>query len=325
MISMKGNNIMKKEEITLKNTKAEILEALQDALEREKNANMMKANPVKEERDKKVEKAVESSKKSVEQNIFSTELINKFKDLEIAIEAEEQKLQELYGIEKEMSQLTLVVNAGKDCIASIEAKKEQETAKLNEELQKLEEEFRQKKDLLQKEYEARTKELKLERERDQEEYNYKTKREREISNNKWEDEKKKRESELANMTTEAEQLLADAKSKEKYLKELETKVEEIPALLNKEYERGKKEVATEMEKENNYKTELLKRDFQNTIDRQNDKIQALQSDLEKEHNQNASLQEKIDKAYLEIKELATKTVETSGGVKIIGNSSTEAK
>lgn len=35
---------MKKEEITLKNTKAEILEALNEALEREKNMSKMKYN-----------------------------------------------------------------------------------------------------------------------------------------------------------------------------------------------------------------------------------------------------------------------------------------
>jgi len=35
------------------------------------------------------------------------------------------------------------------------------------------------------------------------------------------------------------------------------------------------------------------------------------------------LQDKVDKAYLEIKELASKTVETTGAVKIIGNSNQE--
>lgn len=39
--------------------------------------------------------------------------------------------------------------------------------------------------------------------------------------------------------------------------------------------------------------------------------------------QNNKLQEKVDKAYIEIKELASKTVETTGAVKIIGNSSQE--
>ena len=165
----------------------------------------------------------------------------------------------------------------------------------------------------------------MEREREEEEYNYQTKREREISNNKWEDEKKKREKSLIETETKTKELFEEAQAKEKYLKELEIKVKEIPTLLEKEYKKGKEETFKELTKENNYAIELLKKDFQNTIDRQNDKIASLEAELEKEQKRNLILQEKTDKAYLEIKELATKTVETSGGLKIIGNTTNEPK
>lgn len=316
---------MKKEEISLKNTKAEILEALNEALEREKNANKMKSNPEKEEKEKKVQKAIEASKENVEQNIFSDELIHKFKDLELAIQVEEEKLKELYEIDKEMSQLTLVVNAGKDCIASLEERKKLETERLNQSIQALEDEYKTKSEELQKEFDLKSKALKLERDREQEEYNYKTKRDREISNNQWEDEKQKREKSLAEMEAETKRLLEEVQTKEKYLKDLEVQVADIPTLLEKEYTRGKEEITKELTKEHNYALELSKKDFQNTIDRQNDKISALQAELDKERELSASLQEKMDKAYLEIKELATKTVETSGGVKIIGNTTSEVK
>ena len=45
---------MKKEPITLKNTKVEILEALNEALEREKELEKVKYNPQKEEEKKKI-------------------------------------------------------------------------------------------------------------------------------------------------------------------------------------------------------------------------------------------------------------------------------
>ena len=48
---------MKGEEITLKNTKAEILNALNEALEREKNMSKIKYEPEKEEKKQKIEKA----------------------------------------------------------------------------------------------------------------------------------------------------------------------------------------------------------------------------------------------------------------------------
>ena len=54
---------MKKEEITLKNTKQEILDALNAALEREKNIAKVKSNPDQEEKERKIKVAVEETKK----------------------------------------------------------------------------------------------------------------------------------------------------------------------------------------------------------------------------------------------------------------------
>ena len=316
---------MKKEEITLKNTKTEILEALNAALEREKNMSSIKANPEKEEKERKVAKAIEVSKVNVEQKIFSDELNNKFKDLEIAIAAEEEKLKELYGIEEELNNLTLVVNAGKDCLVEIENNKKIKTEELNNNIKELEETYRIKSEELQKDYEMKTKNLKIERERENEEYTYKIKREREISNNKWEDEKEERETKLAKAEEETKKLLDEANQNAEHIKELENKVNDIPMLLEKEYARGRKEATSELEKEHKYATELLSRDFKNTIDRQNDKIEALKEELNKVNTLNNVLQEKMDKAYAEIKELATITVEATGGVKIIGNNQTDVK
>lgn len=314
---------MKKDEITLKNTKAEILDALNAALEREKNMAKMKYEPEKEEETKKVEKAIEVSKENVEQKIFSDELNKKFKDLEIAIKAEEEKLKNLYGIEKELSNLVVVINAGKDYMAELENNKKIKEEELNNNIKELEETYKTKMEELEKEYETKAKNLKIERDRENEEYNYKTKREREISNNKWEDEKVQRENNLAKKEAEMKELLENAEANAEHIKDLENKVNDIPTLLEKEYARGKKEATAELEKEHKYATELLKKDFQNTIDRQNDKIESLQEEVKKSNAEKESLQGKLDQAYTQIKEMATKTVEATGGVKILGNNSND--
>lgn len=322
---MKGVKIMKNEEISLKNTKAEILDALNAALEREKNMAKVKYEPEKEEKAKKVEKAIETSKENVDKKIFSEELNNKFKDLELAIEAEEEKLKNLYGIEKELNNLVVVINAGKDYMNDLEYSKKEKTEELNNNIKELEKVYQTKKDELNQEYEQYAKKLKIERDRELEEYNYKTKREREISNNKWEDEKKEREINLAKKESELNKLLDEASENAEHLKELEDKVKDIPDLLEKEYNRGKKEITEELKKEHNYEIELLKKDFQNTIDRQNDKILALQEIVKKSDEEKNSLQNKLDQAYNQIKEMATKTVEATGGVKILGNNANENK
>lgn len=316
---------MKGEEITLKNTKAEILEALNKALEREKNMSKMKYEPEKEEKKQKVEKAIEVSRENVEQKIFSEELNNKFKDLETAIEAEEEKLKNLYGVEKELSNLVVVINAGKDYMTELENEKKAKTEELNNSIRELEEQYKTKKEELEKEYDTKAKILKLERDRELEEYNYKTKREREIANNKWEDEKLNRESLLAKKEEEISKLLEEAETNATHVKELEEKVNEIPALLEKEYAKGKKEATSELEKEHKYNTEMIKKDFQNTIDRQNDKIESLKQEVEKSNAEKISIQEKLDQAYNQIKEMATKTVEATGGVKILGNNNSDVK
>ena len=316
---------MKKEEITLKNTKAEILDALNEALEREKSISKMKYEPEKEEETRKKEKAIEKSKENVEQKIFSEELNNKFKDLETAIEAEEEKLKKLYGIEKELENLVIVINAGKDYMNELENKKTKKTEEVNNNINELEEKYKLKNEELEKEYEAKARNLKIERDREYEEYNYNLKREREISNNKWEDEKAQRESELEEKEKETTKLLEEAKSNAEYMKEIENKVNEISSLLEKEYIRGRKEATSELEKEHKYATELLRKDFQNTIDRQNDKIESLKEEVEKLNTDKGALQEKLDQAYNQIKEMATKTVEATGGVKILGNSANDIK
>ena len=302
-----------------------ILNALNEALEREKNMSKIKYEPEKEEKKQKTEKAIETTRESVEQKIFSEDLNNKFLSLETAIEAEEEKLKELYGIEKELNNLVVVVNAGKDYMAELENNKKIKTEELNNSIKELEEQYKIKKEELEKEYESRAKELKLQRDRETEEYNYKTKREREIANNKWEDEKLERENILSKKEEEVTELLEDAESKAEHIKELEDKVNEIPTLLEKEYARGRKEAIAELEKDHKFETELLKKDFQNTIDRQNDKIESLKEEVQKSNEEKKSLQEKLDLSYNQIKEMATKTVEATGGVKILGNNQNETK
>ena len=84
--------------------------------------------------EKKKEEAIKVTKENVEQKIFSEELNNKFKDLEIAIKAEEDKLKELYGIEEELSNLVVVINAGKDYMANLENEKNSKTEKINNDI-----------------------------------------------------------------------------------------------------------------------------------------------------------------------------------------------
>lgn len=312
-------------EITSKNTKAEIFEALQEALKREKELSKIKSDPIKEEKVHHEKEVVEKTRVNVEQNIFSADLIRKFNELEEAIKYEEEKLKALYGVEKELQDITIAVNAGKDVISKIENEKIQKQNELESRIKDLEDTFKQKSSELMKDYDDKNKSLKLDREREVEEYTYNLKRERERENNAWEDAKAKRELELSKKEKETENIYNEVKSKMEYIKELENKVSQIPELLKAEYNRGQEEASSKLKLEFDHEKALSQKDYENSINRLNDKIEALSNELSKTNKQNNTLQEKLDNAYIEIKELATKTVESASGVKIIGNNAVDGK
>lgn len=89
-----------KEEISLKNIEAEILEALNEALEREKDMSKIKSEPEKDEKKKKEEMDLKESKANVETNIFSMELNEKYKKLEEKV----SKIPELLNSEYKRAQ-----------------------------------------------------------------------------------------------------------------------------------------------------------------------------------------------------------------------------
>ena len=312
------------QEITMKNTKAEMLEALNAAMSRAKAAESGKLNPVKMEKEKVEKKAVESAKASVEQNIFSTELVNKFKDLQSAINTEEARLQELYGVSSELQKLTLVIESGRERQTQIDAENTAKIENATQSLDNLRAEYIQKKSELQEEYDVLSKKLKIERAREAEEFQYNLKREREKEAFAWDDEKTSRESELTKKEEIAATMLEDAETKAEHMKALEAKVENIPTLIESEKKTATEAACAELTREYEFKITLADKDYQNSLARKDDRILQLEKELDIASKTNASLQNKLDKAYSEIRELATKTVESASGVKIIGGS-TEQK
>jgi len=310
---------MSETEITLKNTKVEILEALKSALKRAEMVEKTKLEPEKVMKEQAEKKAIETTQKAVEENIFSKELIDKFHNLQIAITAEENKLQELYGIGCELQKLALVIESGNERIAKIEAEELIKTKEKQDNLQALDAQFNQKKLELQFEYDEVSKKLKIDRERENEEYQYNLARKREKENNAWSDEKKARESALLKQEQDAKIMLEEAESKIEYIKSLEDKVENIGALVEKEKQAAIKAVTANLNMEFEHKSALAEKDCKNSISRLEDKVSYLEKELSVSNELVITLQNKLDKSYTELRELATKTVEFTGGVKILGN------
>lgn len=311
--------------VTMKSTKQEIYDALVEANKKVKEVRENNFNPFEEAAVKEAVAVVESAKESVQQNLFSEELSKKFTDLEQAIEIKSKELKEMYGIEKELQDITSVVNAGKEFSSSIEAAKKAKMEEYEELRKKLEKEYEDEKEEFEATQENYERLIRQQREREKDEYEYVLKRTREKENDVWNDEKAAREAAVAEKEAKANEMYADAESKLDYIAELEAKVTDIPRLIKEAETAGAEAANKESAREYGYKKTMAEKEHSYEVQRLEDKVALLTTELEKSTALNESLQDKLDNAYEQIRELATKTVESTGGVKIIGNSGADTR
>ncbi len=148
-----------------------------------------------------------------QKNIFSQELNDKFNDLQVAITAEENRLQELYGVGHELQKMAVIIESQNERELRFNADIAEKEAVAKQRLDDLQSEYTAKNSELQAEYDIYSKKLKLDRTREAEEYQYNLTRSREKENNAWEDEKTSRKAALKKMEEIASDLLLERKTK----------------------------------------------------------------------------------------------------------------
>lgn len=301
--------------ITEKNTKKEILEALQETekkLADLKATNTTTADKVKNDAIRIEEEQAEDL---INMNILNDTIVNQYKSLKDTISMYESKLQELHKIEVGLNTL--------ESIAIVQRQKEEEYKTTNEKIiadfkleyaekkmaaeeniTQLKAEYAKSKTKLEEEYNQLKENLEIQRKREAEEYDYNLKRKRAIENDKWEDEKALREKTLS----DRELAIIE---RENNIKELDVKIEELTANYNnllkeqqvkidKAFEDGvakaKKSCAIEIasiKKDAEWKAELDK-----------SKIEALNQTLLTKEEEAKELRAKLDSAYTRIQEMA---------------------
>ena len=85
-------------EITMKSTKAEIMEAYKAAVEKLDTRDRMIDDPAKEAAKAKKVEVIESADATAKEDIFNPEIIKKYNDLTEAIEIKQLELDELYEL-----------------------------------------------------------------------------------------------------------------------------------------------------------------------------------------------------------------------------------
>lgn len=317
-------------EINSKSTKAEMLEAYKEVKAKLDAMEAMKDDPRKSLELKEAARVAESAKGLVEKGILSDEIVGQYNDLKTEISRMEKHLKDVYGIEVEANSMISMINAGKEKKVNLENDyknretelKEEFNAKKEELLAEVEELKVQKEEALNaiKEQNKAEKEAEaIRRKREAEEYAYDTKRNRQKEDDAWADEKAAREKVLAEKEaymTAREKVIIE---KEEYIAELESKVAEIPTLVETAKTEGISKGKADADKSNVFEVRALKKENEYTVKTLESKIAMLESQLASEQSANKVLQDKLDSAYTQMRELAAETVKSTGGVKILNN------
>lgn len=317
--------------VTSKNTKDQILEAYNTAQEEIKRLKEGKTTTAEIVKAKEIKEVKENAKEIIDLGILNDDVKDKYTALLKTVDLLEKEIEELYSIKKEADSLEALINANKDKDRELDIKYAAKVNEINDDLiakktevdkktKEMNADFEKIKTTLQADFQEEKAKLVKERAREKEEFEYKLKRDRAIEDDKWEDEKAARERALA----ERELVVAE---KEAAVDELNITVESLKALLvtmeteNKEkvdaaFKDGKDKAGREygiqksmIEKEANWNKEKLE-----------EKVKSLEEALESEKVAHKVTAGKLDAAYVQIQDIATKTVQASGSVRIVESS-----
>lgn len=291
--------------VTLKSTKQEILDALHDAEKKLKEQQSIMAAPAAAAEKAEAKKVVETATSDVKSGMFSDEMNEKFENLQKAIKLQEEKLKTSYDVEAALINMTIAINAQKQAKLNLDAELEQARAAARAEMEELRAENQRLAD-----------DLALQRKREQAEYEYNLSRSRKQEADAHAD----NQALLAKKIAEAEAHLADLNADAEAIAELRRQVESMPDMMEARYQEGIAEGQKEAGKEYGYKKAMAEKEQSYELRERDGRIERLEKENEEKSAKIASLEAKLDSAYTQLRDLATKTVESSGGVKVISAS-----
>lgn len=307
------------EKITSKSTKSQILDAYNKAIKKLNEIEASKDAPVSQKESQMKKETFEAADKIVAMGILNPEITCQYKSLELAIEMKKNELKDLYDLEVEANSLTAMINAHKDTQRELEEEAKENKKAIEAEIKALEAGLKAKKEEVENEVAEERERVSKIRQREEEEYQYNLKRKQQLEDDEWEDNKKARESVIASREEELVNKGKELVEKEAYIADLEDKVASIPDQVASAYEEGKKEGKAKADKSNAFEVRSLETKHKYEVQNLQNQIDRLGQDLETEKSKNNDLQNKLDDAYTQMRELATNTVQSVGGVKILSN------
>jgi hypothetical protein len=234
-----------------------------------------------------------------------TDGLNNYDEVKAAIEAKKAELKELYGVENELLNLSVILNSQD----AVRVKFEESKAAVRTEIDELQAKF----DALETDYINKESTLKNDlndkRKKEEAEYKYNLERSRKIDQDTWNDKKAAFEKEIDAKADAMDAREQAIEAKAEYIAELEAKVASIPTLVADAADKAAKDAETSAKKSFGFESQMLKKDADAAAKLSEATINTLKATVERLEAENKSLNDKLTNAYSEIKDMATKTVD----------------
>lgn len=318
----------------MKNTKKEILDALNEAENRIAEKKLSAANPASMAKEQKIEKTLARSSTVVNGsriNEFRKDMTSTLTDLttrleslledlasvESSIQIKRDELKNLFDIEASANTLTALADTQIELKSQHEEKMREISDNFKAEKENILNEHQERLNVIKKEIEETKRQAELERERQTEEWDYEFTQRTRRKTQELQDNLDVIRKETYSQLDEREQSVSSRESKMDELEEtnsdLQSQVDEIPQVVA---DRVKSEVGRERGiLENRFKnqSEVLELKFQNQLDQATNNAKILEDSNKELRQQIDTLTTKLDNAYQELRSLASDTVKASSG------------
>ena len=328
------------DELSMKNTKRELLDAYQEAMEqlREKEKTQLKPEQtIQAKKDAKVVAAVaDLSADKVSQGVAQlrneinkmlsqlaeklTGEVERFETTQRAITIKEQELKEVYEIDRSAASLAALIEAQHQKSETFESEMAARKEALTQEMDTLHRHADKEKAERQAEAKEWEQQQAKQRKRQEEEYRYAFEREQQLARDKFEDEKarllaekeaiagqtKALKERTENELREREQRLAE---REGELESLQAQVQAFPERLEAAVTKAIKETTERVQRETKYRQDLVQKEFEGEKNVLTARIESLEDTVREQNEQLAKLAQQHEAAYQKVQDVAVKAIE----------------
>jgi uncharacterized coiled-coil protein SlyX len=244
----------------------------------------------------------------------------RYQKIKISIELKEKELDEVYGIDKSAHSLAALIEANRQKKEEFERDMSERRMQLDEEINAVREAWdREKKEHEEAQKELKTREAK-ERQREAEEYKYLTERDKMLIKNQFGDEKAKLEKDIAIKRESVEKEIAELKEeivrrekdlseREKFMDELQAKVNAFPKEMERALDKTTKELTEKLTAEAAAKEALQQKESEGERNVLKSKIEALEKMTKEQNLQIDKLSKQLEASYQKVQDIAVKAIE----------------